>query len=158
MNLKIEINFGCLQWSVERLKDFPGAFWLALFVEGTRFTPSKLLEARRFALSSHLPTPTNVLIPRTKVFFFFICLIKINNPNFVNLLSFCSEEKHREHQGEDPKNWEKNCLNRMFESLTFYLKSMLCNYHSIMPLKKSKPILRFLYFYCFPYFVIVLLF
>lgn len=42
-------------------------FWLALFVEGTRFTQEKLLAAQEFAASRGLPIPKNVLIPRTKV-------------------------------------------------------------------------------------------
>lgn len=55
------------QSSFERLKDFPVPFWLALFVEGTRFTESKLLSAQEFAASKGLPIPKNVLVPRTKV-------------------------------------------------------------------------------------------
>jgi lysophosphatidic acid acyltransferase/lysophosphatidylinositol acyltransferase len=54
------------------LKDFPRSFWLALFVEGTRFTPAKLLAAQEYAVSQGLTAPRNVLIPRTKVFDFFI--------------------------------------------------------------------------------------
>lgn len=42
-------------------------FWLALFVEGTRFTQTKLLAAQEFAVSRGMPLPKNVLIPRTKV-------------------------------------------------------------------------------------------
>jgi lysophosphatidic acid acyltransferase / lysophosphatidylinositol acyltransferase len=49
------------------LKDFPRPFWLALFVEGTRFTPAKLVAAQEYAASQGLPAPRNVLIPRTKV-------------------------------------------------------------------------------------------
>ncbi|KAK6937120.1 Acyltransferase, C-terminal domain [Dillenia turbinata] len=45
-----------LKSGMERLKDFPLPFWLALFVEGTRFTEAKLLAAQEYA----------VLIPRTK--------------------------------------------------------------------------------------------
>lgn len=62
-------TFGyCLQLGLQRLKDFPRPFWLALFVEGTRFTPAKLLAAQDYAASQGLPIPRNVLIPRTKVF------------------------------------------------------------------------------------------
>lgn len=43
-------------------------FWLALFVEGTRFTQAKLLAAQEFAASRGIPVPRNVLIPRTKGF------------------------------------------------------------------------------------------
>lgn len=57
-----------LKASFQSLKGFPQPFWLALFVEGTRFTESKLQAAREFAASSGLPKPTNVLIPRTKGF------------------------------------------------------------------------------------------
>ncbi|KAL6643961.1 hypothetical protein ACP70R_018727 [Stipagrostis hirtigluma subsp. patula] len=55
-----------LKWGLQRLKDFPRSFWLALFVEGTRFTPAKLLAAQEYAASQGLPAPRNVLIPRTK--------------------------------------------------------------------------------------------
>ncbi|XP_009395596.2 1-acyl-sn-glycerol-3-phosphate acyltransferase PLS1 [Musa acuminata AAA Group] len=57
-----------LKLGLQRLKDFPRPFWLALFVEGTRFTPAKLLAAQEYAASQGLPTPRNVLIPRTKGF------------------------------------------------------------------------------------------
>ncbi|KAM1415456.1 hypothetical protein ACFX2I_007104 [Malus domestica] len=52
-----------------RLEDFPGPFWLALFVEGTRFTQAKLMVAQEFAASRGLPIPRNVLLPRTKGLF-----------------------------------------------------------------------------------------
>jgi lysophosphatidic acid acyltransferase/lysophosphatidylinositol acyltransferase len=58
-----------LQSGLQRLKDFPRPFWLALFVEGTRFTQAKLLAAQEYAASQGLPIPRNVLIPRTKVKF-----------------------------------------------------------------------------------------
>ncbi|MCO5600299.1 hypothetical protein L7F22_054409 [Adiantum nelumboides] len=57
-----------LKFSFKSLKGFPQPFWLALFVEGTRFTEAKLLQAQEFAASSGLPSPRNVLIPRTKGF------------------------------------------------------------------------------------------
>ncbi|KAK6925641.1 Phospholipid/glycerol acyltransferase [Dillenia turbinata] len=57
-----------LKSGMERLKDFPRPFWLALFVEGTRFTEAKLLSAQEYAALAGLPTPRNVLIPRTKGF------------------------------------------------------------------------------------------
>ncbi|XP_022746007.1 1-acyl-sn-glycerol-3-phosphate acyltransferase 2-like isoform X2 [Durio zibethinus] len=57
-----------LKASLQRLKDFPQPFWLALFVEGTRFTEAKLLAAQKYATSQGLPIPRNVLIPRTKGF------------------------------------------------------------------------------------------
>ncbi|CAJ2676423.1 1-acyl-sn-glycerol-3-phosphate acyltransferase 3-like [Trifolium pratense] len=46
----------------------PVPFWLALFVEGTRFTKSKLIAAQEFATSRGMPIPRNVLVPRTKGF------------------------------------------------------------------------------------------
>ncbi|KAK9692364.1 hypothetical protein RND81_09G259300 [Saponaria officinalis] len=55
-----------LKSGFENLKDFPVPFWLALFVEGTRFTHSKLLDAQQYALSKGLPVPKHVLLPRTK--------------------------------------------------------------------------------------------
>nr|ABM92334.2 1-acylglycerol-3-phosphate acyltransferase [Brassica juncea] len=57
-----------LQSGLQRLNDFPRPFWLALFVEGTRFTEAKLKAAQEYAASSELPVPRNVLIPRTKGF------------------------------------------------------------------------------------------
>ncbi|XP_043693109.1 1-acyl-sn-glycerol-3-phosphate acyltransferase 2-like isoform X3 [Telopea speciosissima] len=57
------LKFGLLQ-----VKDFPLPSWLALFVEGTRFTKAKLLAAQEYATSTGLPIPRNVLIPRTKGF------------------------------------------------------------------------------------------
>ncbi|XP_028774435.1 1-acyl-sn-glycerol-3-phosphate acyltransferase 2-like [Neltuma alba] len=57
-----------LKSGLELLRDFPLPFWLALFVEGTRFTQAKLLAAQEYATSSGLPVPRNVLIPRTKGF------------------------------------------------------------------------------------------
>jgi len=60
-----------MQSGLQRLQDFPKPFWLALFVEGTRFTQAKLLAAQEYAASQGLPIPRNVLIPRTKVNFQF---------------------------------------------------------------------------------------
>ncbi|XP_010906759.1 1-acyl-sn-glycerol-3-phosphate acyltransferase PLS1 [Elaeis guineensis] len=57
-----------LKLGLQRFRDFPRPFWLALFVEGTRFTPAKLLAAQEYAASQGLPAPRNVLIPRTKGF------------------------------------------------------------------------------------------
>ncbi|GKV25757.1 hypothetical protein SLEP1_g35151 [Rubroshorea leprosula] len=57
-----------LKSGLQRLKDFPLPFWVALFVEGTRFTQAKLLAAQEYAASTGLPVPRNVLIPRTKGF------------------------------------------------------------------------------------------
>ncbi|KVH94730.1 Phospholipid/glycerol acyltransferase [Cynara cardunculus var. scolymus] len=57
-----------LKFGLQRLKDYPQPFWLALFVEGTRFTQAKLLAAQEYASSNGLPVPRNVLIPRTKGF------------------------------------------------------------------------------------------
>lgn len=57
-----------LKSGLQRLRDYPLPFWLALFVEGTRFTQAKLLAAQEYAASAGLPVPRNVLIPRTKGF------------------------------------------------------------------------------------------
>ncbi|CAO2837346.1 unnamed protein product [Amaranthus hypochondriacus] len=57
-----------LKSGYEKLKDFPVPFWLALFVEGTRFTEPKLLDAQKYAISKGLDAPKNVLLPRTKGF------------------------------------------------------------------------------------------
>ncbi|KAL6516293.1 1-acyl-sn-glycerol-3-phosphate acyltransferase [Orobanche gracilis] len=57
-----------MKWGFEGLSDFPMPFWLALFVEGTRFTQEKLVAAQKYAASAGLPVPRNILIPRTKGF------------------------------------------------------------------------------------------
>ncbi|XP_043692583.1 1-acyl-sn-glycerol-3-phosphate acyltransferase 2-like [Telopea speciosissima] len=57
-----------LKSGLQRLKDYPLPFWLALFVEGTRFTKAKLLAAQEYAASTGSTIPRNVLIPRTKGF------------------------------------------------------------------------------------------
>ncbi|KAL0371117.1 UNVERIFIED_CONTAM: 1-acyl-sn-glycerol-3-phosphate acyltransferase 2 [Sesamum angustifolium] len=57
-----------LKSGLAALNDFPLPFWLALFVEGTRFTQAKLEAAQEYAASAGLPVPRNVLIPRTKGF------------------------------------------------------------------------------------------
>ncbi|KAA0056311.1 1-acyl-sn-glycerol-3-phosphate acyltransferase 2-like isoform X1 [Cucumis melo var. makuwa] len=57
-----------LESSFQSLMDFSMPFWLALFVEGTRFTQQKLLASQEYAASRGLPIPKNVLIPRTKGF------------------------------------------------------------------------------------------
>lgn len=59
---------GTLKSGLEGLRDFPLPFWLALFVEGTRFTQEKLAAAQEYAATAGLPVPRNVLIPRTKGF------------------------------------------------------------------------------------------
>lgn len=51
-----------------RLHGFPVPLWVAVFVEGTRFTPAKLEAAQKFAASAGLPVPRHTLVPRTKGF------------------------------------------------------------------------------------------
>ncbi|CAH2036388.1 unnamed protein product, partial [Thlaspi arvense] len=53
-----------LKEGFKRLEDFPMTFWLALFVEELK----KLEAAQDYASSRSLPSPRNVLIPRTKGF------------------------------------------------------------------------------------------
>lgn len=45
----------------------PVPFWLGLFVKGTHFTQTKLIEAQELAKSRGMPIPKNVLVPCTKV-------------------------------------------------------------------------------------------
>ncbi|GJS51685.1 hypothetical protein Tco_0625047 [Tanacetum coccineum] len=42
---------------LQRLKNYPQPFWLALFAEGTRFTQAKLLTAQEYASLNGLPVP-----------------------------------------------------------------------------------------------------
>ncbi|CAL5414366.1 unnamed protein product [Camellia sinensis] len=65
-----------LKLGLQQLQDFPLPFWLALFVEGTRFTQAKLEVAQEYAASAGLPIPRNVLIPRTKVILSFHLFIR----------------------------------------------------------------------------------
>ncbi|CAH8385894.1 unnamed protein product [Eruca vesicaria subsp. sativa] len=55
-----------LKAALYNLKDFPTTFWLCLYVEGTRFTQQNLDAAKAYASLKGLPSPRNVLIPRTK--------------------------------------------------------------------------------------------
>ncbi|KAL0389342.1 UNVERIFIED_CONTAM: 1-acyl-sn-glycerol-3-phosphate acyltransferase 2 [Sesamum calycinum] len=48
-----------LKSGLAALNDFPLPFWLALFVEGTRFTQAKLEAAQEYAASAGLPVPRN---------------------------------------------------------------------------------------------------
>jgi lysophosphatidic acid acyltransferase/lysophosphatidylinositol acyltransferase len=57
-----------IESGLNHFKDYPNPFWLGLFVEGTRFTESKLRDAQEFASSKGWPIPQNVLNPRTKGF------------------------------------------------------------------------------------------
>ncbi|KAL5082558.1 hypothetical protein RYX36_010979 [Vicia faba] len=57
-----------LKLRFKQLEHKPVPFWVALFVEGTRFTHTKLLAAQEFAISRGMTVPKNVLIPRTKGF------------------------------------------------------------------------------------------
>eukprot|EP00850_Spirogloea_muscicola_P009615 SM000054S18101 [mRNA] locus=s54:470347:473111:- [translate_table: standard] len=57
-----------LKKGYDRFRNFPGSMWMALFVEGTRFTQEKLEAAQEYAASVGLPVPRNVLVPRTKGF------------------------------------------------------------------------------------------
>ena len=89
------VGFWEVQSGFRRLEDFPMPFWLALFVEGTRFTQPKLVAAQRYAASRGLPVPRNVLIPRTKVEFwcrkFKLCFVETELFNFFFFLVFlCS--------------------------------------------------------------------
>jgi len=63
-----------LQRGFERLKSFPRPMWVALFVEGTRFTKAKLAAAQDYAVSVGMQIPKHVLIPRTKAKFLYSTL------------------------------------------------------------------------------------
>ncbi|KAL1539938.1 1-acyl-sn-glycerol-3-phosphate acyltransferase 2 [Salvia divinorum] len=74
-----------LKSGFEGLNDFPLPFWLALFVEGTRFTQAKLLAAQQYAASVGLPVPRNVLIPRTKGFVAAVTHLRSHVPAIYNI-------------------------------------------------------------------------
>ena len=52
------------------LNDYPSSlpFWIALFCEGTRQTPKKLLESQQWCRENNKPILNNLLWPRTKGF------------------------------------------------------------------------------------------
>ncbi|PPD88081.1 hypothetical protein GOBAR_DD14982 [Gossypium barbadense] len=50
------------QSSFEALSDYPTPFWMTIFVEGTRLTADKLLEAQSFASSKGYPIPKNGIV------------------------------------------------------------------------------------------------
>ncbi|CAD6253012.1 unnamed protein product [Miscanthus lutarioriparius] len=54
-----------LPWGLQRLKDFPRPFWLALFVEVPALLQQSFSQLRVCSFQD-LPAPRNVLIPRTK--------------------------------------------------------------------------------------------
>ncbi|KAG8389013.1 hypothetical protein BUALT_Bualt02G0185200 [Buddleja alternifolia] len=74
-----------LKLGLEALSDFPLPFWLALFVEGTRFTQAKLVTAQEYAASAGLPIPRNVLIPRTKGFVAAVTHLRSSVPVIYNI-------------------------------------------------------------------------
>ncbi|XP_057797956.1 1-acyl-sn-glycerol-3-phosphate acyltransferase 2-like [Salvia miltiorrhiza] len=74
-----------LKSGFEGLNDFPLPFWLALFVEGTRFTQAKLIAAQQYASSVGLPVPRNVLIPRTKGFVAAVTHLRSHVPAIYNI-------------------------------------------------------------------------
>ncbi|XP_021893331.1 1-acyl-sn-glycerol-3-phosphate acyltransferase 2-like [Carica papaya] len=103
-----------LKSGLQRLKDFPQPFWLALFVEGTRFTQAKLLAAQEYAASTGLPIPRNVLIPRTKVnclsllYFLYKCTPHLACHYFFFLAHFVFTHLPEPDKG---RNWRKQ-INR----------------------------------------------
>lgn len=62
-----QFGFWCVQDGYASLKGFPRTLWVALFVEGTRFTKAKLEAAKKYAADAGLRVPKHVLVPRTKV-------------------------------------------------------------------------------------------
>lgn len=66
-NPKPRIFDPLVQSGYEKMRGFPRTLWVALFVEGTRFTKAKLLAAQQFAVKAGMRVPQNVLVPRTKV-------------------------------------------------------------------------------------------
>ncbi|KAL0853529.1 hypothetical protein Bca101_058681 [Brassica carinata] len=80
-----------LKAGFNQLKDFPTTFWLGLFVEGTRSTQENLQAARDYASLKGLPSPRNVLIPRTKGFVSAVAHIR----SFVPAVYDCTYTVHK---------------------------------------------------------------
>ncbi|KAJ4882160.1 1-acyl-sn-glycerol-3-phosphate acyltransferase 3 [Raphanus sativus] len=80
-----------LKTGFNQLKDFPTAFWMALFVEGTRFTQENLEAAKDYASLKGLPSPRNVMIPRTKGFVSAVA----NMRSFVPAIYDCTYTVHK---------------------------------------------------------------
>lgn len=51
-----------------KVEELPEIILACPLSEGARINPAKLLAAQEYAASQGLPSPRNVLIPRTKVF------------------------------------------------------------------------------------------
>jgi 1-acyl-sn-glycerol-3-phosphate acyltransferase len=71
-NLFVKRNWTADQAAIDRtfagIKRNDVPLWLMMFVEGTRATPEKLEQSRRYAESKGLPPTEHVLLPRTKGF------------------------------------------------------------------------------------------
>ncbi|XP_057451691.1 1-acyl-sn-glycerol-3-phosphate acyltransferase 3-like [Lotus japonicus] len=102
-----------LKSGFEKLEHIPLPFWLALFVEGTRFTQTKLLAAQEFAVSKGLPIPRNVLIPRTKGF---VSAVK-NTRSFIPVIYDCTFVV--------PKSEPSPTMLRIFKGLSCSVKIQL---------------------------------
>ncbi|KAL6576419.1 hypothetical protein OROHE_000200 [Orobanche hederae] len=70
----------------EELSDLSMPSWLALFVEGTRFTQEKLVPAQEYVALAGSPVPRNILIPRTKTNRKDLCLRGTLVPHIGNLI------------------------------------------------------------------------
>ncbi|XP_009615949.1 1-acyl-sn-glycerol-3-phosphate acyltransferase PLS1-like isoform X1 [Nicotiana tabacum] len=84
-----------LKSGFQQLNDFHQPFWLAVFVEGTRFTHTKLLAAQEYATSAGLPIPRNVLIPRTKGFVAAVSHLRSFVPAIYNITLAIPKDKPR---------------------------------------------------------------
>ncbi|KAJ8551373.1 hypothetical protein K7X08_000743 [Anisodus acutangulus] len=84
-----------LKSGFQELNDFHQPFWLAVFVEGTRFTHAKLLAAQEYAVSAGKPIPRNVLIPRTKGFVAAVTHLRSVVPAIYNITFAIPKDKPR---------------------------------------------------------------
>ncbi|MCD7466869.1 phospholipid scramblase 1 [Datura stramonium] len=85
-----------LKSGFRELNDFHQPFWLAVFVEGTRFTHAKLLAAQEYAVSAGILSLRNVLVPRTKGFVASVSHLRSVVPAIYNItLAIPKDKPHR---------------------------------------------------------------
>ncbi|CAG0914501.1 unnamed protein product, partial [Notodromas monacha] len=77
---------------IESVCNWPEPFWLLLYPEGTRFTPSKHAASLEFARSKDLPILENLLMPRTKGFVFLRQRISRQVKDIYDILMVFDEE------------------------------------------------------------------
>ncbi|RUP51307.1 acyltransferase-domain-containing protein [Jimgerdemannia flammicorona] len=75
------------------INEFKSPVWIISFVEGTRFTPQKLVDSQLFSQERGLPVMKNLLVPRTKGFV--ACVQKLRNSHVHYVYDLTIAYNHR---------------------------------------------------------------